>query len=137
MKRLEKKALKKTNIYRIFIELVAVGSITGVIVGVIATFFSILVHEGETISRDVYAYVRENPIFIPLLLLALLAGAFLVGVLVNITPVIRGGGVPQAVGASRGIVRFKWWRDLPAMFAASLISIFSAARKVSSYFVTT
>ena len=124
MKRLEKKGLKKTNIYRIFIELVAVGSITGVIVGVIATFFSILVHEGETISRDVYAYVRENPIFIPLLLLALLAGAFLVGVLVNITPVIRGGGVPQAVGASRGIVRFKWWRDLPAMFAASLISIF-------------
>ena len=120
----EKKDLKKTNIYRIFIELVAVGSVTGVIVGIIVTFFNILVHEGERISRDVYAYVRANPAFIPLLLLALIAGAFLIGVLVNVSSVIRGCGVPQAEGATRGIVRFKWWRDLIAMFTASLISIF-------------
>lgn len=124
MKTHEKKDLKKTSIYRIFIELVLVGSVTGVIVGIIATFFSILVHEGEEISRGAYAYVRENPIFIPLLVLALIAGAFLLSVLVNMSSVIRGGGVPQAVGATRGIVRFKWWRDLPAMFAASLVSIF-------------
>ena len=120
----EKSNLKKTNIYRIFIELVAVGSITGVFVGIIATFFNILVHEGELISRNMYEYVRENPIFIPLLLLALIAGAFVIGVLVNMSSIIRGCGVPQAEGATRGIVRFKWWRDLPAMFAASLVSIF-------------
>ena len=124
MKKTEKKDLKKTNIYRIFIELVAMGSVTGVIVGLIVTFFNILVHEGEHISRNAYGYVRERPIFIPLLLLALLAGAFFIGVLVNISSVIRGCGVPQAEGATRGVIRFKWWRDLPAMFAASLISIF-------------
>ena len=120
----EKKDLKKTNIYRIFIELVAVGSVTGIVVGVIVTFFNILVHEGEHISRDIYAYVRANPAFIPLLILALAAGAFIIGVLVNVSSVIRGCGVPQAEGATRGIVRLKWWRDLTAMFAASLISIF-------------
>ena len=54
MKIIEKKDLKKTNIYRIFIELVAMGSITGVFVGIIATFFNILVHEGEHISRNAY-----------------------------------------------------------------------------------
>ncbi len=124
MKTIEKKDLRKTNVYRIFVELVAVGSLTGVIVGIIATLFNILVHEGEEISRGVYAYVRANPIFIPLLVLALLSGAFIIGVLVNISSIIRGCGVPQAEGATRGIVRFKWWRDLPAMFAASLISIF-------------
>ena len=124
MKTTEKKDLKKTNIYRIFIELVAVGSVTGVFVGLIVTFFNILVHEGEHISRNAYAYVRQNPVFIPLLLLALLAGAFIIGVLVNISSIIRGCGVPQAEGATRGMVRFKWWRDLPAMFAASLVSIF-------------
>ena len=73
MKTNDRKDLRKTNIYRIFIELVAMGSITGVVVGIIATFFNILVHEGEVISRDVYAYVRANPAFIPLLLVALLA----------------------------------------------------------------
>ncbi|MBR2622886.1 MAG: ClC family H(+)/Cl(-) exchange transporter [Clostridia bacterium] len=120
----ERKQLKKTNVYRIFIELVAVGSVTGIVVGAIVTLFNILVHEGESISRDVYAYVRANPAFIPLLVLGLVAGAFAIGVLVNISSVIRGCGVPQAEGATRGIVRFKWWRDLIAMFTASLLSIF-------------
>lgn len=124
MKTIEKKDLKKTNIYRIFIELIAVGSLTGVMVGLIVTFFNMLVHEGEHLSRNAYAYVRENPVFIPLLVLALLSGAFVIGVLVNVSSIIRGCGVPQTEGATRGIVRFKWWRDLPAMFAASLISIF-------------
>ena len=119
-----RKQLKKTNIYRIFIELVAVGSVTGVIVGAIVTLFNILVHEGEHISQDVYAYIRANPIFIPLLILALIGGAFGIGVLVNISSVIRGCGVPQAEGATRGIVRFKWWRDMIAMFTASLLSVF-------------
>ena len=120
----ELKELKKTSIYRIFIELVAVGCITGIAVGAIVTLFNILVHEGEHISRNVYAYVRENPAFIPLLLLGLMAGAFVIGVLVNISSVVRGCGVPQAEGATRGVIRFKWWRDLIAMFTASLLSIF-------------
>lgn len=120
----ERKELKKTNVYRIFIELVAVGSITGIVVGAIVTLFNILVHEGEHISRDVYAYVRANPAFIPLLFLGLIAGAFVIGVLVNISSVIRGCGVPQAEGATRGVIRLKWWRDSIAMFTASLLSIF-------------
>lgn len=120
----EKKDLKKTNVYRIFIELVAVGSVTGVVVGIIVTFFNILMHVGEEISYDAYAYARNNPWFIILLVAALMSGAFVIGVLVNISSVIRGCGVPQAEGAIRGIVRFKWWRDMTAMFAASLISIF-------------
>ena len=120
----KKQNKKKGNLYRSFIELVAVGSVTGVAAGAIVTLFNILVHEGEHISRNVYAYVRENPAFIPLLFLALTAGAFLLGVLVNVSSVIRSCGIPQAEGATRGIVRFKWWRDLTAMFAASLISIF-------------
>ena len=124
MKTAEKTSLRKTNIYRIFIELVAVGSVTGIVVGIIATFFNILVHEGEMISHDSYAYIRQNPIFLFVLLLALLAGAFIIGVLANMSSIIRGCAVPQAEGATRGVVRIKWWRDLPAMFAASLISIF-------------
>jgi hypothetical protein len=54
----EKKDLKKTNVYRIFIELVAVGSVTGVVVGIIVTFFNILMHVGEEISYDEFG----NPI---------------------------------------------------------------------------
>ena len=117
---------KKTggNIYKNFIQLVSVGSVTGIFAGAIVTLFNVLVHEGETISRDVYAYVRANPLFLPMFVAALVFGAFLLGVAVQISSVIKGCGIPQAEGATRGIVRFTWWKDLTAMFAASLISIF-------------
>lgn len=120
----KEKKKNKGNLYRSFIELIAVGSLTGIFAGAIVTAFNILVHEGEHISRNFYAYVRANPVFIPLLVLLLGIGAFVIGVLVNISSVIRGCGIPQAEGGSRGIVPFKWYRDLTAMFAASLVSIF-------------
>lgn len=120
----EKKSNRKSKFYHNFIELIVVGSVTGIFAGAIVTFFNILVHEGEHISRNAYAYVRENPAFIPLLIFALIAGAFLIGVAVNISSVVRGCGIPQAEGATRGIIRFKWWRDLTLMFAACLLSIF-------------
>ncbi len=124
MKQKKTKKKNKGNLYRSFIELVAVGSLTGIFAGAIVTLFNMLVHEGEHISRDIYGYVRANPAFIPVLLLLLAMGAFFIGVLVNISSVIRGCGIPQAEGGSRGSIPFKWYRDLTAMFAASLLSIF-------------
>ncbi len=115
---------KKGNMYRNFLELIAVGSVTGVCAGTVVTFFNILVHEGERISQNAYAYVRSHPYFLPLLFLTLALGAFLIGVAVNISSVVRGCGIPQAEGASRGLVPLKWWRDLTLMFATSLVSVF-------------
>ncbi len=120
----KQKIKQKGRTYRNFLELIAVGSVTGILAGVIVTFFNILVHEGEHISQDAYAYVRANPVFIPLLLAALVCGAFLLGVAMSIASVIRGCGIPQAEGATRGIVPLKWWRDLVFMFAASLLNVF-------------
>lgn len=94
--------VSKGHFYKNILELVAVGSITGIFAGLVVTVFNILVHEGEHISRNLYGYIRENPIFIPLLFLGLLAGAFLIGVAVNISSVIRGCGIPQTEGATRG-----------------------------------
>ena len=124
MGKTKEKDVKKSNLYHSFLELVAVGSVTGIMTGLIVTAFNVLVHEGEAISRDLYAYVRANPAFIPLLFLALVFGGFLLGVAVNVSSVIRGCGIPQAEGATRGALPFKWWRDLIAMFSASLLSIF-------------
>ena len=125
MENTERTKRKKTGeLYRNFIQLVLVGSITGIFAGAIVTLFTILAHEGEHISQNAYAYVRANPAFIPLLLVGLLGGAFLIGVAVNVSSVIRGCAIPQTEGATRGIVPLKWWRDLTLMFACSLLSIF-------------
>lgn len=120
----KKQDKKKGNLYRNILQLIAVGSVTGICAGAVITLFSVLAEGAEAFSRGAYAYVRANPAFIPLLVLALALGAFLLGVAVEISSVIRGCGIPQAEGATRGIVRFRWWRDTIAMFAASLLSIF-------------
>ncbi len=126
IKKHKKEKLNKSGkLYRSFIELMLTGCVTGILAGAVMTIFNILVHEGEVISRNVYAYVRENPVFIPLLLVGLFAVAVLLGVFVRISSAIGGCGIPQAEGATRGSVRFKWYRDLTSMFAASLLSIFA------------
>ena len=106
------------------VQLVFVGCVTGVFAGAVSTLFTILAHEGEAFSRGAYAFVRANPAFIPLLLLVLALGAFLLGVAVQISSVARGCGIPQAEGATRGFLRLKWFRDATATFAACLLSIF-------------
>ncbi len=123
-KKQNKQSMKKGRLYRNFLELVGVGSVTGIFAGAVVTLYVILVREGERIAREGYAYVRENPVFIPVLLAALVLGAFLLGTAMNIASVIRGCGIPQAEGATRGIVPLKWWRDMIAMFSASLLSVF-------------
>ncbi len=119
----KKKQNKKRGLYRTLLELIGVGSVTGILAGIVVTFFTVLSHEGERISKNVYAYVRQNPAFLSLLFLTLLAGAFSVGVAMKLSTVIRGGGVPQAEGASRGILPLKWWRDLTLMFATTLLNL--------------
>lgn len=120
----KKQKKQKGHLYRNFIELVAVGSVTGLFAGIVVSLFEFFVHEGEHISRDVYSYVRANPVFIPLLLLALILGAFFIGVAVNLSSVVRGCGIPQAEGAARGVIPLKWWKDMTLMFASCIASVF-------------
>lgn len=112
------------NVYKNAVQLIFVGIVTGVFAGAVVTLYNILVKRGEAISRGLYAFVRANPAFIPLLFVTLALGAFLLSVAVYLFPMIKGSGIPQTEGATRGLLRFKWYRDAVAMFAASLLSIF-------------
>ena len=127
MKRFTEKRHKKRfleSVYKNAIQLVLVGAVTGILVGFVITFFNIFAHEAEEIAREGYAHVRENLVYLPLLFLFLLAGAFLLAVALRISTIAKGCGIPQAEGAARGVIRFKWWSDAVTMFAASLLSMF-------------
>lgn len=122
MKNKSKKPLK--SVYTNALVLISVGSLTGVLAGVVVTLFTLLAHYGEALSQDVFAFVRANPAWIPLVLVALVCGAFLIGVAVEISHIARGCGIPQTEGAARGVLRFNWWKDATVTFAACLLSIF-------------
>ncbi len=105
-------------------QIVAVGAVTGAFVGVIVTLYGAFAALLEEFSRGYYGFFRDRPAFIPLLFVALFLGAVVVGGLLRFFPMIKGSGIPQTEGAARGLLRFRWYETLTAMFAASLLTIF-------------
>ncbi len=109
---------------RIGAEIVAVGALTGLVVGVIITCFTALCALAEEFSRGYYGFFRDHPAFIPLLFLALAAGSVVIGGVMRFMPSVKGSGIPQTEGATRGLFRFKWYEAITGMFAAALFTVF-------------
>ena len=105
-------------------QIVAVGAVTGLFAGVVVTLYNRLASLAEEFSQGYYGFFRENPAFIPLLFLALFLGAVIIGGVQKFLPMVRGSGIPQTEGATRGLLRYKWYEVLTGMFAASLFTIF-------------
>lgn len=114
---------KLNNFLNFGLNFLIVGILTGLFAGTVVTFYNYLAHAFEGYAVDLYALVRDNPAFIPLLLVGLSAGGLVIGTLVKLVPMIRGSGIPQIEGAARGIFPFRWFRTLCSMFAASLACI--------------
>lgn len=105
-------------------QIVSVGALTGLFAGLVVTLYNVLASMAEEFSRGYYDFFREHPAFIPLLFAALFVGAIVIGGVLKFIPMIRGSGIPQTEGATRGLIRFKWYQVLTGMFACSLFTIF-------------
>ena len=105
-------------------EIVLAGALTGMFAGVAVTLYTLLAKLAEEFSRGYYGFFRTHPAFIPLLFLALFLGAVVIGGTLRFLPLIRGSGIPQTEGEIRGLMRFRWYRALTGMFAASLFTVF-------------
>ncbi len=106
------------------LQIIAVGVLTGLLAGLVVTLYTLLAHMAEEFAVGYYGFFRDHPAFLPLLFVALAAGAVVIGGTLRFLPMIRGSGVPQIEGASRGVIGLKWFRSLTGMFAASLFTIF-------------
>ncbi len=105
-------------------QIVSVGALTGLFAGLVVTLYNVLASMAEEFSRGYYDFFREHPAFIPLLFAALFVGAIVIGGVLKFIPMIRGSGIPQTEGATRGLICFKWYQVLTGMFACSLFTIF-------------
>ena len=106
------------------LQLMAVGICTGLLAGVVVTFYNLAANFLTEYSANLYRGILEHPAFIPLLFLVLAISGFAIAVLVYFVPMVRGSGIPQSEGASRGLLNLKWYQVLPAMAAASLYCMF-------------
>ncbi len=80
----------------------------GFLSAILVTLFKLAAETAIHLSTTIYGMVRENPEWIPLLVI----GAALIGLgasfILSTSRTCRGGGIPTAVSAIRGIIRFEW-----------------------------
>ncbi|MBO5775940.1 MAG: chloride channel protein [Clostridia bacterium] len=94
------------------IPIILFSALTGVLSGAIVCGYVYLTEFLAHNSSNIYAFVRENPAFIPLLLLGLIILALFVWVILKLIPEVKRLGVPRTEAATRGLKPVAWWRTL-------------------------
>lgn len=118
------KRSRMTYVKNIVLPCVIFSMMTGVVTCGLIFGYKVLASEIMELSRNIYAHVRANPGFLPLLLL----GAALLGLLATLLlrwePACRGGGIPTAIAQLRGLLNFRWLRSLVLVLLSSLVTFF-------------
>ena len=96
--------------------------ITGVCSALLITTFKVLAEWVIHISVSGYEAVRENPAWIPVLII----GAALIGLIVScilfISHSCKGGGIPTSVAAIQGILTFRWFSGIVLLPISALLT---------------
>lgn len=98
-----------------------VGVVTGILIFIFKVVSSFVIHKSESI----YAFVRENPIYLPLLLLGAASLGLVAGVFLKYAKECRGGGIPTAVATIRGILPMRWIQGVFGLFFSSMLTYFA------------
>ncbi len=88
------------------------SALTGISAAVIITLFRWLAEKVIHGSGIIYAFVRSHPLFLAALVPAAALLGFLAALLLTYAPSCKGGGIPTAVAALRGIVKFDWAKSI-------------------------
>lgn len=96
------------------------GAVTGILTAAIVTLYkwcAIRVIEWSAVG---YEYLRGHLWLLAVVLPALFGVAALVAWIYKKLPNLRGGGIPTSVGVLRGLLTFRWLRNLIGVFLMSL-----------------
>ncbi len=73
-------------------------------------------------SAFIYGFVREHPIWLPLLILGVSSLGLLSAFILKHTKNCRGGGIPTSVAILRGLIEFKWLKSIFYLFATASLT---------------
>lgn len=113
---------KLSYIQNILLPCVVYSAVTGMLTGIVIFVFKAVSSAAVSLSGKAFAAVREQPIYLPLLISAAvvlgLISAFTVKYLGN----CRGGGIPTAIAMVRGLIEFRWLRNIFAVFGSAIVT---------------
>ncbi len=117
MKDVKQKYLKNT-----LFPCLALASAIGALTGIAIFLFRLAATAVIGLSERIFALVRADARYLPLLLCGAAVLGLLAALILTAAKDARGGGIPTAVAAIRGLVPLKWMQGLFALFAASLMT---------------
>ncbi len=113
-----------TYIKNIILPCLVYSGITGLFTGVLIFLFKLCISKVIPFSAELYALVRENAEYLPLLLL----GAAILGVIsaliLRYAPDCKGGGIPTSITLLRGLASFSWVKSIFLLFPSALVTYF-------------
>lgn len=112
----------QNSLFNSILPAVSFGALTGVLTSVTVNLYKVCAKYVIALSEKGYHYIGEKPWLIPVVLAAFILPAFLFAFIYKRIPNLRGGGIPTSIGILRGIIPFKWVRNLVGIFVMSLVS---------------
>ncbi len=113
---------RSTYIKNILFPCFLFSMLTGIFTGILIFLFKFFSGFVLEISGELYAYVRQHPIWLPCLVL----GAALLGLLASLilrhAKDCRGGGIPTAIAILRGLIEFRWAKSILHLFASASLT---------------
>ncbi len=99
--------------------------ITGLISALWGTAFKLGAEWVIHLSSAAYGFVHQNPIWIPVLLIGAALLGLAASIIVSYAQSCKGGGIPTAVAAVRGIASFPWLQSVLILPFSALITFLS------------
>ncbi len=117
MKSKEESSIKKNLIAFALFPMIT-GFFSGIVIFLFKISASFVIHSSE----KMYAFVRENPIYLPLLILGVALIGALSSYILEVARECRGGGIPTAIASIRGYIPLKWIQGIFILFGSALLT---------------
>ncbi|HBI27114.1 MAG TPA: ClC family H(+)/Cl(-) exchange transporter, partial [Peptococcaceae bacterium] len=82
--------------------------LVGLLAGIVVVFYRSVLMWTEGLSFQLFAYVKNNLVLLPIALVILIGIGLLIGFLVSKFPMISGSGIPQVKGILMGHFKQSW-----------------------------
>lgn len=116
------KSRPQKSFFNSILPAVSFGALTGVVTSIVVNLYKWCAKYVIRFSEEGYHYLAENLFLIPIILGIFILPALLFAYIYKRIPNLRGGGIPTSIGILRGIIPFKWVRNLIGIFFMSLVS---------------
>ncbi|NMM65378.1 H(+)/Cl(-) exchange transporter ClcA [Clostridium sp. P21] len=116
-----KNILSKWNNFRL--KIIIEGIIVGFFSGLLIVSYRYALEKSLSFARYIYTIQLKNVFIIPVWIIFLIMGGWIVGIIIKHEPMASGSGIPQVEGIVSGKLTMNWWKVILSKFVGGAICI--------------